>query len=80
MIDRFTFYSQRFFENVSLTSKATLQDWYRALSFDRIHSNIETKCVLLCNLCHDRVRACIVSVAQQSRSGAAHARACVVSA
>ena len=51
MIDRFTFYSQRFFENVSLTSNATLQDWYRALSFKRIHSNIETKCVLLCNCC-----------------------------
>lgn len=40
VIDRLTYYTQRFFEGVSLMSTATLQDWYRELTFDRVHSTI----------------------------------------
>ena len=47
VIDRFTYYSQRFFESVTLSSTSTLQDWYQALTFDRIHSNIATGCAAL---------------------------------
>ena len=44
VIDRPTYFTQRFFEGVSLASTATLQDWYRTLTFDRVHSTIVTQC------------------------------------
>ena len=44
MIDRFTFFTQRFFEGISLTSAASLNDWYRTLTPSRLHSTIETEC------------------------------------
>ena len=75
VIDRFTYFTQRFFESMSLTSTATLQDWYQMLNWDRIHSTIVTKCAhgstaacsLSCSAHHhcDRVSISLLSVEAQ---------------
>jgi glycosylphosphatidylinositol transamidase (GPIT) subunit GPI8 len=46
LVDRFTYFTQRVFEGVQLSSNKTLQDWYNVLTYTNIHSNIETKCAL----------------------------------
>lgn len=40
VIDRFTYFTLEFLENVTTTSKATLQDLFDYYTFDKIHSNV----------------------------------------
>lgn len=40
VIDRFTYYTLDFLENVTSTSKATLQDLFDYYTFEKIHSNV----------------------------------------
>lgn len=40
VIDRFTYYTLEFLENVTTTSKSTLQDLFEYYTYDKIHSNV----------------------------------------
>lgn len=40
VIDRFTYYTLEYLENVTSTSQSTLQDLFDSYTFDKIHSNV----------------------------------------
>jgi hypothetical protein len=45
VIDRFTYYTQRFFSDIDLDSTVNMESWLQELTFERLHSTIVTKCV-----------------------------------
>ncbi|ODQ46808.1 hypothetical protein PICMEDRAFT_16631 [Pichia membranifaciens NRRL Y-2026] len=40
VIDRFTYYTLEFLENITTTSKSTLQDLFDSYTYEKIHSNV----------------------------------------